>query len=123
MLSFNTTRLIDIHKTISVPKTKECIIDSTFARYWKEKPNFNLDDGKWINWGDKRYGDYIFLANPGILILPNFWQGKHPIKAMHGYDPKCKEMNAIYILNKNGKKKNLKVEGLHKIFTEMHYGR
>jgi hypothetical protein len=111
--------MIDITKTISVPETKDCLIDSTLARYWGEKPNFNSKDGKWIEWKDKKYGDHIFLANPGVLILPNYWQGKFPIKAMHGYDPKCKDMNAIYILKNKGSKKDVKVEELHKIFLEV----
>ncbi|VVB83576.1 Type I phosphodiesterase / nucleotide pyrophosphatase [uncultured archaeon] len=110
--------MIDIKKIISVPETKDCMIDSTFARYWGEKPNFNSKDGEWIDWKDKRYGDYIFLANPSVLILPNYWQGRIPVKAMHGYNPKCREMNGIYILNEEGKKKNLKVIELNKIFRE-----
>jgi hypothetical protein len=109
--------MIDIKKTISVPENEECAIDSTFARYWGKKPDFNSDDGKWIEWPDKRYGDYIFLANPGILIFPNYWQKEKPVKAMHGYS-KCKDMDGIYILRKEGKKKNLKVEELNKIIKE-----
>jgi hypothetical protein len=111
--------MIDVTKTISVPRTKDCLIDSTFARYWGEKPNFDSNDGKWIEWEDKRYGEHIFLANPGVLILPNYWQGNMPVKAMHGYSPKCKDMNAVYILNREGKKKNLKVGELNKIFMQM----
>jgi len=111
--------MIDIKKTISAPETESCMIDSTFARYWGEKPEFYSKEGKWIEWKDKRYGDYIFLANPGVLISPNYWQGKKIIKAMHGYDSKCEDMKAIYILNKEGKKRNINAEELHKIFISM----
>jgi hypothetical protein len=111
--------MIDIKKIISVPKTDSCLIDSDMARYWGEKPQFDSKDGKWIKWDDKKYGDHIFLANSGVLIMPNYWQGKVPVKAMHGYDGKDKEMKAIYILNKEGIKKNLNVEELHKIFLEI----
>jgi len=111
--------MIDIKKIISVPKTKNCFIDSTFARYWGEKPNFNSSEGKWIELKDKRYGEYIFLANPGVLIIPNYWQDNIPVRAMHGYSPKCKDMNAIYILNREGKKKNIKAIELNKIFRDM----
>jgi len=111
--------MIDIKKNISAPKTDNCFIDSDMARYWGEKPQFDSKDGKWIQWKDKKYGEHIFLANSGVLILPNYWQGKNPVKAMHGYDGKDKEMKAIYLLNKEGIKKNLKVEELHKIFLEI----
>lgn len=115
--------MVDIKKIISVPETKDCLIDSTFARYWGEKPEIGLKDGRWIDWGDKRYGEHIFLANPGVLILPNYWQGNTPIKAMHGYDPACKDMKGIYILHKKGEKKDVKVEELHKIFLEIKNGK
>lgn len=111
--------MIDIKKTISVPITKDCIIDSDMARYWGKKPDFNSEDGKWIEWGNKEYGDFIFLANPGVLIFPNFWDSKEPSKAMHGYDGKHKDMKGIYILNKAGREKNLKVEHLHNILIRM----
>jgi len=109
--------MIDVEKTISVPETEDCIIDSDMARYWGEKPHFNSKEGKWIEWKDKRYGEFIFLANAGVLIFPNYW-GDIKDKAMHGYDGKNKEMKAIYILNKKGIKKDLNVEELHKILIE-----
>jgi hypothetical protein len=108
--------MIDVNKIISVPETEECTLDSTFARYWGKKPDFNSEYGRWIEWEDKRYGDYIFLANPGVLIFPNYWQKEKPVRAMHGYSPECKDMDGIYILKKEGKRKNLKVEELHKLW-------
>jgi len=111
--------MIDITKKISAPETETCLIDSTFARYWGEKPLFNSKDGKWIELDNKMYGEHIFLANPGVLILPNYWQGKNPVKAMHGYNSKCKDMNAIYILNKKGDKKDVSAKELHEMFIKM----
>jgi hypothetical protein len=114
--------MVDINKTINLPITNDCFIDSTMARYWKEKPMIDSSDGKWIE-GSEKYGDYIFLANPGVLILPNFYQGNKKLKAMHGYSEKSKEMNAIYILNSQGNKKNLHVRELNKIFLERKNGK
>lgn len=119
---FSDHGMIDIEKKISVPLTDSCFIDSDMARYWGEKPDFNSKDGKWIEWNNKKYGDFIFLANSGVLIYPNFW-GKNPPKAMHGYDGKDKEMRAFYIIKKDGEKKNLKVGKLNEIFREMMNGR
>ena len=115
--------MINVQKTISVPETEDCMLDSTFARYWVKQPDFDSNEGKWIEIEDKKYGEYIFLANPGILIFPNYWQRKSPVKAMHGYNPNCKDMNGIYILNRKGNKNNLEVEELHNIFNEMRHAK
>ncbi len=135
--------MADVNKIISVPKTKDCIIESDMVRYWgteeelKEiKKLLPAEQGKIIAWLDKNYGDLIFLANKGVLILPNYWQGNRKVKAMHGYDGKSEDMSAFYIIkskaddkgkeedkggaDKNeGKRKDLKAEELHKIFEKM----
>jgi predicted AlkP superfamily pyrophosphatase or phosphodiesterase len=118
--------MADIKETISVPETERCILDSDMARYWGNKEELKeikkklpLKYGSILNWHDKRFGDLIFLADTEVLISPNYWQGDKKIKAMHGYDGKNKEMKAFYIIKDNGKRKNLKVEELHKIFDRM----
>lgn len=123
---FSDHGMIDVSKTISVPITKDCFIDADLARYWGEKKELdeikeklNLKDGEIIDWPDKSFGELIFMVNTGILISPNFWQGREKAKAMHGYDGKHKEMKAFYLIKKKGKKQNLKVENLHKILMKM----
>jgi hypothetical protein len=123
---FSDHGMADITKMISVPITKDCFIDSDMARYWgsenelKEvREKLPMKYGKILDWPDKSYGELIFLTKTGTLILPNFWQGRDKVKAMHGYDGKHKDMKAFYILNKKGKKKNLRAEDLHKILIEM----
>jgi len=118
--------MIEVSKTASVPLSKNCFIDSDMARYWGNKAELEaikkklpLEFGKILNWPNKRYGDLIFLANPGVLISPNYWYGKEKVKGMHGYDGRNKDMKGIYILKKEGKKKNLHVKQLHKKFREM----
>ena len=115
--------MINVKKTVKVPFTKNCFIDSDMARYWGDKTELErikkglpLQEGKILDWPDKSYGNLIFLANPGILISPNYWYGKNFVNGMHGYDGKNKEMKGIYILKKKGKEKNLTVEELHKKF-------
>ena len=118
--------MADITKKVSVPKTENCFLDGDMARYWggekeleKIKEKLPLKNGKIISWPDKSYGDLIFMANTGVLIHPNFWDGKKPSKAMHGYDGKHKDMKAIYILNKKGERENIKVKELYNILKGM----
>ena len=109
---FSDHGMMDVNEIVKVPETENCFIDSTMARYWGDKElELPLGKGKIIKW-DKRYGDVIFLANPEVLILPNYWQGARAVKAMHGYSHP--EMSGFYII-KNGKniKRDLDMKGLH----------
>jgi len=109
--------MMDITETVSVPITNECFIDSTLARYWGEKPKgLPTQKGKIIK-ANKKFGDTIFLAKPGVLFYPNFWNKTKP-KAMHGFDPKHPDMKAFYLIKKPGKKINLKMEELHNLINE-----
>ena len=128
-LIFSDHGMLNIKDIVSVPINKNCFIDSDMARYWgdkkeleKIKKNLPIKKGKIINWKDKRFGDLIFLANQGVLISPNFWQGKRIVKAMHGYDGKNRELKGIYILKKDGKRKNLSVIQLNEVLKKQ-YGR
>lgn len=108
--------MLNITEFVKVPETEKCFIDSTLARYWGEKPKgIPTEKCKLVKW-DKKYGDYIYLANPGVCFFPNYWQTKECI-GMHGYNPKLKEMKAFYILNQVGKNKNLTMEELHKFIS------
>lgn len=122
-LIFSDHGMADVKKIISVPITNECFIDSDMARYWDSEENLKrireklpLEYGKIINW-NKKYGELIFLANTGVLIYPNFWNDK-PIKAMHGYDGKDKDMKAFYIIKKAGGEKDIKAMELHEELKE-----
>jgi len=122
-LIFSDHGMADVEKLVKVPLSKNCFIDSDMARYWgKEnemitiRNRLPLEDGEIIDWPDKRFGDLVFLAKTGNLIFPNFWD-KKPVKGMHGYDGKHKDMKAFYILKKAGERRDLEVEEIHeKIF-------
>jgi hypothetical protein len=47
---------------------------------------------------DGRFGDIIFLADQGNLILPSFMSSKS-LAAMHGYDPDAACMFAVMLAN------------------------
>lgn len=93
-------------------------LDSTMARFWfnlrtamfkVQEALADLEGGKILDeeaqrrlqiWGgDRRNGELYFLAEPGVLILPNFFQGDAPVKGMHGYDPECEENQGLFLLN------------------------
>lgn len=78
--------------------------DSTMARFWcreglREELTAKLNgtgvgrvvsreelEGYGCGFGDRAYGDVIFLMSPGALIVPSF-MGREAVRAMHGYDP------------------------------------
>ena len=80
------------------------VIDSTMARFWWLKPEaeskvksaFVEFPGHWLSddemrrngiWrDDKKFGDAVFLANPGVQFCPSD-MGVKPLNGMHGYDP------------------------------------
>src|SRR5439155_17824748 len=39
------------------------------------------------NFPHDKYGNLIWVADPGTVIIPNFWNGTKPPKGMHGYLP------------------------------------
>jgi len=51
-----------------------------------------------IPWGDRRYGDLIWWAKPGILIHPDFFHRVEKLKGMHGYDPNIVESQGTCIV-------------------------
>jgi hypothetical protein len=47
---------------------------------------------------DPRNGELYFLADPGVLILPNFFQRRgRPCKGMHGYHPDCPDNQGFFL--------------------------
>ena len=48
---------------------------------------------------DKRNGELIFLADPGVLLMPNFFQRSgDPLRGMHGYDPDCPDNQGLFLV-------------------------
>lgn len=81
------------------------VIDSTMARFWwlapgaeqKVRDAFAGCAGHWLAademrregiWrDDRKFGDAIFLADPGVQFCPSD-MGVKPLNGMHGYDPR-----------------------------------
>ena len=76
--------------------------DSTMARFWGDGRALAVAERAFASRGrrlgseelaslgchfpDGEYGDTVFLADPGVLIVPSF-MGSRAIAAMHGYHP------------------------------------
>jgi len=91
-------------------------LDSTLARFWTQKNGckrrisealdkvqggrtLSEDDLKRYQApNDRKYGDIIWLADPGTLILPNYYQGTKLVKGMHGYAPGTRELGSPVII-------------------------
>jgi len=92
-------------------------LDSTMARFWffNEKSKNRIEDfltnfkqghvvteeeklRHRINYSHNRFGDLIFLADPEMLIFPNFFQRKQPARGMHGYAPDFKDQQAAFLI-------------------------
>ncbi len=61
-----------------------------------------LDNGELKSLGvffpGSRYGDLVFLCDPGTIILPSY-MGSDPVKGMHGYHPDSPCMDSIMLSN------------------------
>lgn len=93
-------------------------LDSTMARFWffSDKAESvivdmldNMEGGHIINQEEKdkyhlnyshnKFGDIIFLVDPGVLIFPNFYQNHKPVRGMHGYIPETPEQQSSFIIH------------------------
>lgn len=91
----------------------EVFLDSTMARFWwttasardQVRGALGADPrGRWLErqeleregvwFEDKRYGEDLWLLEPGALLVPSF-MGSQPVAAMHGYDPQAPDMQAF----------------------------
>ena len=92
--------------------------DSTMARFWWGEPRARdaimraLADeprGRWLSqqtlaregaaFADARFGDDVFLLEPGALLVPSF-MGRGRVAAMHGYDPAHPDMAGLLAANR-----------------------
>lgn len=105
-------------------------LDSTMARFWFQDGEMaepvsraleGLEGGRilgqtdrdryHLNYAHNRFGDLIFLADPGILISPNYYQDKAVVKGMHGYSPDIPGQQSAFIVHASGITTPRKVDG------------
>jgi hypothetical protein len=95
------------------------VYDSTMARFWFLKPGVRevitaalkqTPEGRILRndelcelrafFADGRFGELIFLADEGVLIVPSH-MGERPIRAMHGYHPGAPQSYAALFTNQS----------------------
>jgi len=128
VIIFSDHGMVEVKKTVNILSQLQrsglrggrdfiTFLDSTLARFWILRPEAKQQistELKAINGGsvlsdddlkhhqipiDRKYGDIIWLADPGTLILPNYYQGTKPAKGMHGYAPGPKELASPIIIH------------------------
>jgi hypothetical protein len=102
---------------LRVPDDFLYFVDSTMVRVWYKRPQARepveallrakpygriLDarecEALGILFDDGRYGETIFLMNPGEILAPSFMGGTAP-KAMHGYHPHDPDSDTLLLAN------------------------
>jgi len=93
------------------------LFDSTMARFWFRSSDARericeclgrvrcgeiLTDERLRREGvyfeDRRYGELVFLMQPGTLIVPSH-MGLRPLAGMHGFDPEDRHSTAMFMTN------------------------
>ena len=64
-------------------KTLSKIIDNQFNKFGKSVLFENFENNGIPK--SRKYGDLVFICNPGIIISPDFFNLKSDIRGMHGY--------------------------------------
>jgi Type I phosphodiesterase / nucleotide pyrophosphatase len=115
-----TVATIDIQATISALPIRAssdylCLLDSTMARFWffssraRELVTAALkevDGGRWLDAGDLvelhswfpdgKYGEQIFLTEPGTVIAPSHMGARAPA-GMHGFLPSAPHSRSGFV--------------------------
>ncbi len=111
-------------------------LDSTMARFWfytdeardevcnllnSKKYGKILSEKELSSWGidfkDHRYGDAIFLLDPGVQLAPSD-MGRDPLPGMHGYSPDHEDSDAIWLSNYEPKKYPIEVKEIYNCMME-----
>jgi len=117
-----TIKTVDLQSDVDAlgfnsPKDYMAIYDSTMARFWffSDKARTLIleflsaqDFGRVLTqnelkslgayFEDNKFGEVIFLLNPGTIMVPSF-MGNKTISGMHGFHPDDKWMDASFLSN------------------------
>lgn len=138
VLAFGDHGCVEVHGTANlqdgIMKAKRrglkftYFLDSTVARFWFDeefvgeelRKTIDIPGGRFLepwefekykcNFSHRKYGRLVWVAEPGIVILPNFWNGMEAPKGMHGYLPGNNDGDAIAIVNTGEKIRTSRTE-------------
>ena len=121
-----------------VPKDYLAVYDSTMARFWFFNPVARqavmaelertscgriLQDEELEDLGilfpDRRYGETIFLLNPGWLVARSDFNGDHwkPV-GMHGFHPSDRDSDAIFLSNRRPYNQMVSIKDVYHLMEE-----
>lgn len=126
-------KLIKENTSLKINEDFVVFLDSTIARFWclNEKSKMDIKGllshepfskygtvidkqiakGFNIPYTDKKYGDIIWWANPGVLIFPDYFHKYKRYKGMHGYNPKDENSHGFCVISYEGCKNTIIEEG------------
>lgn len=92
---------------------RQALAEDTMGRFLTE------DDEKseGIFFADRRYGEAMFLLDPGVLMVPSFMGNTH-IAGMHGYSPKDKDSTAFFGSTANLESPPERLDGLYDLMRK-----
>ena len=122
----------------SMPEHYLAVYDSTMARFWFFDENARaailaelgrtacgriLDDSELERLGilfpDRRYGEVVFLLDPGWLLATSDFNGNgwHPV-GMHGYHPSDSHSDAIFLSNQHPRQQMSTIADIYPCLAE-----
>ena len=135
------TRLVNLMPRIERSELKPgidytAIYDSTMLRFWfhtsraKQKLETILPDGgdgSWVSetdqkregtyWANGRFGDGIYLLNPGVLLCPSH-MGTNPMVGMHGYSTDHADSYSSLVCNYAPQREASRITDYYRLMVE-----
>lgn len=128
----NIFNLVKYLKQLPIKQGKDydMFIDSICARFWPKTDSvkkFLIDHLNKIECGfimqesdytqnhlpfdkesKRKYGELIFIVRNHTLILPNYWQGRVPVKGMHSYfEEDDSNLSGFFLFDTSDKQKKI----------------
>jgi hypothetical protein len=122
---------------LKMPDDYIALYDSTMARFWffndqaREVVSRRLeglscghilrDEEKaqlGIDFPDNRYGDLVFLMNPGVMIEPSYFGALAP-EGMHGFHPDDRYSSAAFLSNRKPARPVRTLTDVHDVMMDM----
>jgi predicted AlkP superfamily pyrophosphatase or phosphodiesterase len=130
MLIFGDHGCLEVKNTVNILETIgsdlhsfdrkfRFFLDSTTARFWFDDDKIrrmleerlkHVSCGHFLtkeelimhhcNFSHHKYGNLVWIADPGTIIIPNFWDGDNPPRGMHGYLPIHEDCDGRLIINR-----------------------